>query len=90
MCWDCKAARETDGQWRLFDSLKCPWCAARLIQLLGRLNIPQGESPTSWRDKISARRKVVLADAVAAGLSEAQIRDLAKGPLAVQPKGKGG
>lgn len=83
-CWDCKAAKETDGQWRQFDSLKCPYCCARLIQMLGRLNMPQGEAPSSWRDKISARRKQALADSVAAGLDEARIRELAKGPLAVE------
>lgn len=89
-CWDCSAATETNGQWVRFDSLKCPYCSARLIQALGRLNIPQGETPTSWRNKISARRKAVLDGSVAAGLSEALIRDLVKGKMAVEPvKGKG-
>ena len=89
-CWDCSAATETNGQWVRFDSLKCMYCAARLIQMLGRLNMRQGETPEQHRARISARRKVVLADSVAAGLSEALIRDLVKGKMAVEPvKGKG-
>ena len=89
-CWDCSAATETNGQWVRFDSLKCMYCAARLIQMLGRLNMRQGETPEQHRARISARRKVVLADSVAAGLSEALIRDLVKGKMAVEPvNGKG-
>ena len=83
-CWDCRAATEAPN-WRMFDSLKCVFCAARLIQTLGRLNMRQGETPEQHRDRISARRKVVLADSVAAGLSEALIRDLVKGKMAVEP-----
>ena len=89
-CWDCYSATETNGQWVRFDSLKCVFCAARLIQALARLNMRQGETPEQHRARISARRKVVLADSVAAGLSEALIRDLVKGKMAVEPvKGRG-
>ena len=89
-CWDCSAATETNGQWVRFDSLKCVFCAARLIQALARLNMRQGETPQEHRKRISARRKAVLDDSVAAGLSEALIRDLVKGKMAVEPvKGKG-
>ena len=89
-CWDCSAATETNGQWVRFDSLKCVFCAARLIQELARLHMRQGETPQEHRKRISARRKAVLGDSVAAGLSEALIRDLVKGKMAVEPvKGKG-
>ena len=89
-CWDCSAATETNGQWVRFDSLKCVFCAARLIQALARLNMRQGETHQTHRKRISARRKAVLDDSVAAGLSEALIRDLVKGKMAVEPvKGKG-
>ncbi len=84
MCWDCNAASEAPN-WTMFDSLKCEWCAARLIQTLGRLNMRQGESPIQHRDRISARRKVVLADSIASGLDEAKIRELVKGPMAIAP-----
>ena len=88
-CWDCYSATETNGQWVRFDSLKCPYCSARLIQALGRLNMRQGETHQTHRERISARRKAVLDDSVAAGLSEALIRDLVKGKMAVEPvKGK--
>lgn len=50
----------------------------------------QGETHQTHRKRISARRKAVLDDSVAAGLSEALIRDLVKGKMAVEPvKGKG-
>jgi len=88
-CWDCSAATETNGQWVRFDSLKCPYCSARLIQMLGRLNMRQGETPQKWEARINARKDQVLSDSVAAGLSEALIRDLVKGKMAVEPvKGK--
>lgn len=77
-CTDCKAAKETNGLWNQFDSPKCPYCTARLIQRIGKLR-----TPTS--DGISARRRAVLADAVAWGHLEAEIRKLAKGPMAVAP-----
>jgi len=78
MCKDCQAAKETSGLWTQFDSPKCPYCTARLIQRIGKLR-----TPTS--DAITARRRVVLVDAVACGHEEALIRKLAKGPLSVEP-----
>ncbi len=80
MCTSCRAAREA-STWNQFDSLKCPWCAARLIQRIGKLRITAA--------KVTKRRAVVLADSVAAGLDEAQIRALVKGPLALAPEKRG-
>jgi hypothetical protein len=78
-CDDCAAAKETAGQHRQFDNRKCLWCAARLIQQIGRLPIT--------RDEATARRRAALADATAAGLDEQQIRELAKDKaLAIAPK----
>jgi hypothetical protein len=67
MCKDCKASKETEGLWNQFNSPQCLWCTARLIQRLGKLR-----SPSS--DAITARRLVVLQDAVAWGHSETEIR----------------
>lgn len=78
MCPDCQSAKETNGLWTQFNSPQCPWCTARLIQRIGKLR-----SPTS--DAISARRRQVLADALAWGHAEDAIRALAKGPLALEP-----
>ena len=55
----------------------CIYCGARLIQALGRLPRP--------RDEIVARRRAVLADWVAYGHAEADLRELAKGALALAP-----
>lgn len=75
-CTDCQAARETTGLWRMYNPA-CLWCGARLIQMIGRLPIAQREA--------TARRKAVLADWVKQGHSEQEIRDLVKGPMAVEP-----
>ena len=57
----------------------CLWCMARLIQKIGKLRTPTTEQMT-------ARRRVVLADAMALGHSEIEIRRLAKGTeLALEP-----
>jgi hypothetical protein len=77
-CKDCQSARETNGLWCQFNSPQCMWCTARLIQRIGKLR-----TPTS--DAITARRRVVLADAIAWGHSEAEIRKLSKGPLCLAP-----
>jgi len=45
----------------------------------------QGETPQKWEARINARKDQVLSDSVAAGLSEALIRDLVKGKMAVEP-----
>ena len=55
----------------------CIYCGARLIQALGRLPRP--------KDEIVARRRKVLADWVAHGHSEQELRALAKGPRAIAP-----
>ena len=67
-CKDCKSAMVSPG-YRLFDPL-CLHCGARLIQQLGALQIPASEC--------TERRKAVLADWVAQGHSEAEIRRLVK------------
>ena len=56
---------------------KCIYCGARLIQMLGRLQIPASEC--------SARRRAVLSDWVKYGHSETEIRDLVKGSMALGP-----
>jgi hypothetical protein len=76
MCDDCLAARETSGHWRMYD-LKCIYCGARLIQKIGRLQIP--------RVVATQRRMAVLADWVAFGHSEAEIRGLVSGRMALTP-----
>jgi hypothetical protein len=78
------------GQLEVCGTIYCPlsgrqWCAARLIQQIGKLPI--------GRDAITARRRVVLTAAVAFGHSETEIRRLAKlTELALEPvlvKGRG-
>lgn len=69
-CTTCAAARETNGCWTTFDSPKCIYCSARLIQQIGKLRTPTSE-------QITARRRVVLADAVKWGHDEKQLRSLA-------------
>ena len=79
MCECCAAARETAGMWRYFE-LSCAYCGSRLIQKLGRLSVTQAE--------ITQRRRAVLADWTAYGHSEQEIRELVRGPMAVQPIAK--
>ena len=83
-CKDCAAATFTNGGWRQYNPLQCLFCAARLIQQIGQLK--------KTKEQIMQRRKAVLADAVAYGLSEIRIRALvAAKTMAVQPllvKGK--
>ena len=76
-CTDCLAATETKGLWKGYNSPQCIFCTARLIKAIGQLR-----PPTSA--EISARRRVVLSDAVAFGHSETEIRELVKiGPWVV-------
>ncbi len=75
-CDDCNATREAPAH-RLFNPA-CLHCGARLIQQLGKLPRP--------RDEITARRRKVLADWVAYGHAEADLRELAKGALALAPE----
>lgn len=79
MCKDCSNATETQGHWRLFDSPKCIYCTARLIQKIGRLK--------GWSvDELRARKRAVLDTAVAWGHNEQRIRDLAASKeMAVRP-----
>lgn len=77
-CECCAAARECGNYGRLFDSLKCVYCAARLIQRIGKIKIGVTEC--------TARRKKALADSVAAGLDECLIRKLVKGFMALEPE----
>jgi len=77
-CECCAAARECGNFGRLFDSLKCVYCAARLIQRIGKMKIGISEC--------TARRKTVLVDSVAVGLDEDLIRKLVKGFMALEPE----
>lgn len=56
----------------------CTHCGARVIQFLGRLPIPASEC--------RQRRQAMLALWIKHGHDEAEIRELVKGPLAIQPK----
>ena len=82
ICTDCKAASETSGLWPQHNPA-CLHCGARLIQRLGKVRTPTSE-------QITARRKVVLADWIAHGHSEQELRALVKGPLAVAEQKKRG
>ena len=59
----------------------CIWCGARLIQHIQKLPI----AAEAKRD----RCRQVLADWVAHGHGESQLRALAKGPVPLQPTTKG-
>ena len=76
MCDLCQIARHYPEH--RFYSPACLHCGARLIQRLGMRRISISEC--------TARRKAVLADWVAQGHAEAEIRRLVKGPLAIQPE----
>ena len=76
-CKSCQASRETNGLWHTFDPA-CAFCGARLIQKIGRLQLSAKES--------TDRKRAVLADWLALGHSELQIRALAKlKELALEP-----
>jgi hypothetical protein len=80
-CTDCASAVITQGLWLQFNAPRCIFCCARLIQCLGKLRTPTTA-------EITARRRVVLADAIAYGHSEQHVRKLAKSKtMAVQPLG---
>ena len=79
ICSECLAATASIGAWSRFDSARCKYCAARLIQNIGRLTAPSNDQKT-------VRRREVIAVAVRAGLDEAEIRALAKDKvMAVEP-----
>lgn len=75
-CKNCDIARWFPEH-RMFDPA-CLHCGARLIQYLGRLPIPASEC--------RQRRQAMLALWLKQGHSEAVIRELVKGPLAICPK----
>jgi ribosomal protein S27E len=79
-CPDCSAARITTGRWTMFDPA-CLYCGARLIQRIGKVGNTNAE--------ITQRRRVVLADWMALGHAEQDLRALANGPMAVEPVRKG-
>ena len=58
----------------------CLWCGARLLKTIGRMQITADQSV--------ARRRKVLADWVAHGHSEQDLRRLAKGPTPLAPTGQ--
>lgn len=74
-CQQCETARGFAAY--RFYSPACIWCGARLIQRLALRDISNAECTT--------RRKAVLADWVAWGHKEAEIRELVKGPPSLQP-----
>ncbi len=80
MCSDCMAARETSGAWRFYDP-RCVWCGARCLQRIPKFCKTDAET--------KQRQSRVLTDWVRAGHAEAELRDLAKGPLAFEPVKKG-
>lgn len=74
-CECCERARKFSGFNRF--SPACLHCGARIIQHLGTLQI--------GRTECSQRRRAALANWLAWGHSEAEIRRLVKGPLAIAP-----
>ena len=74
-CQRCNTAKDFPGH-QMFDPA-CIFCGARLIQRL----ILQPITPEQCRD----RRKAVLADWMAHGHDEQQLRALAKGPHCTGP-----
>ena len=79
VCTDCENARASTGLWAFFNNRVCVHCAARLIQRIQRLAIPNGQK--------AQRCRAVLDDAIAAGLPEQVIRTKAKAEaLAITPK----
>lgn len=83
MCEECEAAheasRESGACHKRFDSLKCAFCAARLIQTIKRAAKSRAEA--------TERCKAALAMSVAAGLDEKEIRRLeGAGSMALKPR----
>lgn len=75
LCNPCNIAKINSAYTMFCPS--CLACGVRLIQRLGQLPIASSEC--------SARRKAALAVWVQWGHSEAQIRELVKGPLCIGP-----
>lgn len=77
-CTDCSAAEETKGHWRQYNAPQCVYCAGRLIRQMDTLRTPTAA-------QIVERKRVALAEAVAWGHTEAEIRALVKNGPFVQP-----
>jgi hypothetical protein len=75
MCEPCSNARE--APLHAFFCPSCIYCGARLIQGIQRLPRPKPEK--------SERCRQVLQDWVAYGHDEKTIRELVKGPMALEP-----
>ena len=75
-CDNCQVAKNFPA-YRFFNPA-CLYCGARFIQHLGTYRIAPQECVQ--------RRRVVLADWMAHGHPEAQLRALAKGPLPIAPE----
>ena len=76
LCQDCQ--RASVGPLYALHCPTCVYCGARAIQRIQKLQI----TPDEKRD----RCRKVLADWLDHGHSETQLRALAKGPTAVQPR----
>ena len=79
MCSNCDIAR-TYPEYQLFDPA-CLWCGVRIIQRATSFQLAASV--------VSARRTENLRIWVEQGHSEAEIRALVKGPLALAPTGQG-
>lgn len=77
-CHECQRARETAGRCPWYCP-KCLYCGARLIARLQVMQRPRSE--------IVERCRKVLADWMAMGHDEQQLRALAKGPMPLEPEG---
>ena len=79
-CTDCLASTITRGFWRQYNAPLCKYCSARWIQDLPRVAVKLD------KQQVKTARLNALADAVAHGHSEQEIRELAKSKtMAVQP-----
>jgi hypothetical protein len=79
-CDDCQATTTTSGLWRQFNAPLCKYCSARFIQQLPKVAV------RLTREEVKTARLKVMAEAVAWGHSEREIRDLAASKtMAVQP-----
>lgn len=77
-CETCTATRICAGHNRVYDPL-CLWCGARYIKQLGQFG------GTFTNAEIAQRRRDVLRDWMAFGHDETEMRELAKGPMPVEP-----
>ncbi len=79
MCPCCTAARDWPGTTAASTySPSCKYCGARLIKAIGKFKRP--------REEIADRRRAVLADWIAHGHNEDELRALAKTEMPIEPK----